>query len=1133
MHQLTTKIVFRILIKTIFRFILLFIVCMTSDFASASSPMFYNLPLEQASPIYAIDQDADGLIWMGTSNGLYSFDGYRFVPHHEAYGTDLIFTVCTFDNYVVMGGRNSVVVYDRKLGHVVTMNKPIKDETRVIVRQGDQLLIGGKKALYRLSPRKKEVSVITRVPHDILSVSTTDRGMLIGTMFGLYEFTEGHCQRLNIFASQQQSAVSAIEYDRQTGRYWLGTFQSLFSYDIHTRKLQMLPGSKGMIVKSMSTTPQGLFVTSDDGLYIVRNNGIEHLVHDSQKNSSLGNNIVWDVFSDSSGNILLGTERCLSIIIQNGSGYYNSLSSLTGSTIGNDITCILRDSHGTMWLGGTVGLVHMSSPVCWFLQNNSAYTISHNRVRDICEDRMHNIWISTDIGINLYDYQRNKMEYRMIVDGRTRKEIPWVYDMLDDGMGHLWLGTCEEGVYVTSHSSLLNTSHFCIPERHIIDGLTSKDICQLAMGRGGKIWALTTKGINVVDARTYRVSTLRQGSADLIYADKDGNIWIADAKGIQVYSSPDKKIYDITFNSQIENNRVISMMEIYGNMWVVTQTCCAVYHKGQWLTNVRIPFLTPHSACYDAVRRQIIIGGVDGTVTLSPQQILRQSRKQTIVLSDILVNGKQYRPDDGDLMTKKGICLSSDQNNLEFMLSDLPLLNSGMAIYAYRLKGLEKEWHYMQKASDKIVYNSIPYGDYTLEVHLVDGFDKIGSQLYSLDIDILPPWYLSWWAKAVYLLLAIGIVYGGIKLYITRRTLLKEQQARLQIMDESEARIHFYNSLSQKLHNGLSHIMSSITSMAEKDSERKYRPDFIRLGYESTCLNAFIRQALDTGKSSPREEGQEETHDLNVVGFCDAVVNGMAEDVRKRNIRLSYQALMSELFYKVNIIEWDSVVYTLLKSIIDYSANGASIAFNVYRAEEKGYFAISVSSTLFSVMEEKMPFFFQRYYDLIENDSTERTHNMYLVKEYVDKHMGSVDIQKNENGLVVATLQLPLDREIEEGSADSNTPILSLRDDKLLKDITSIIEANISNSDFNVTELQKEAGIGSKLLYRKVKLCTGMSPVEYIRDIRMKRAALLLSEGRFAISEVMYMVGFSNSGYFSKCFQKAFGSTPTNFMRCH
>ena len=68
--------------------------------------------------------------------------------------------------------------------------------------------------------------------------------------------------------------------------------------------------------------------------------------------------------------------------------------------------------------------------------------------------------------------------------------------------------------------------------------------------------------------------------------------------------------------------------------------------------------------------------------------------------------------------------------------------------------------------------------------------------------------------------------------------------------------------------------------------------------------------------------------------------------------------------------------------------------------------------------------------------------------------------------------------------------------------------------------------------YERVSLKTkGMTPVEYIRDQRMQKAAKLLSAGKFSVSEVMYTVGFSNSSYFSKCFSKVFGMTPTEYMK--
>ena len=73
-------------------------------------------------------------------------------------------------------------------------------------------------------------------------------------------------------------------------------------------------------------------------------------------------------------------------------------------------------------------------------------------------------------------------------------------------------------------------------------------------------------------------------------------------------------------------------------------------------------------------------------------------------------------------------------------------------------------------------------------------------------------------------------------------------------------------------------------------------------------------------------------------------------------------------------------------------------------------------------------------------------------------------------------------------------------------------------------------GTNNKQMYRKMKQLTGMTPVEYIKSIRMKKAAMLLKQQKFTVAEVMYMVGFSNHSYFSKCFQAEFGVTPKQYV---
>lgn len=104
-------------------------------------------------------------------------------------------------------------------------------------------------------------------------------------------------------------------------------------------------------------------------------------------------------------------------------------------------------------------------------------------------------------------------------------------------------------------------------------------------------------------------------------------------------------------------------------------------------------------------------------------------------------------------------------------------------------------------------------------------------------------------------------------------------------------------------------------------------------------------------------------------------------------------------------------------------------------------------------------------------------------------------------------------------------------DEKFLAKLSKIIEERISSSDFNVSKLSDEMAVDQKQLYRKLKALTGTTPVNFIRGIRLKKAAMLLESKKFTVTEVMYMVGFNNAAYFSECFSAEFGVSPKEYIQ--
>lgn len=108
--------------------------------------------------------------------------------------------------------------------------------------------------------------------------------------------------------------------------------------------------------------------------------------------------------------------------------------------------------------------------------------------------------------------------------------------------------------------------------------------------------------------------------------------------------------------------------------------------------------------------------------------------------------------------------------------------------------------------------------------------------------------------------------------------------------------------------------------------------------------------------------------------------------------------------------------------------------------------------------------------------------------------------------------------------------VITSLDEKLIENAIKYVEANISRSDLSVEELSHELGMSRVHLYKKLLQITGKTPIEFIRVIRLKRAAQLLRESQQNVSEIAYQLGFNNPKYFSKYFKDEFGVLPSVYQ---
>ena len=115
--------------------------------------------------------------------------------------------------------------------------------------------------------------------------------------------------------------------------------------------------------------------------------------------------------------------------------------------------------------------------------------------------------------------------------------------------------------------------------------------------------------------------------------------------------------------------------------------------------------------------------------------------------------------------------------------------------------------------------------------------------------------------------------------------------------------------------------------------------------------------------------------------------------------------------------------------------------------------------------------------------------------------------------------------------AEPSKLTITSMDEDLLRRAMSCIEKNMDNNDYDVNEFVSDMAVGRTILYKKIKDITGMSIKEFIMDIRLKRGAQLLKDSEMTVSEISDMTGFANQKYFSICFKRHFGLSPSEYKR--
>lgn len=149
--------------------------------------------------------------------------------------------------------------------------------------------------------------------------------------------------------------------------------------------------------------------------------------------------------------------------------------------------------------------------------------------------------------------------------------------------------------------------------------------------------------------------------------------------------------------------------------------------------------------------------------------------------------------------------------------------------------------------------------------------------------------------------------------------------------------------------------------------------------------------------------------------------------------------------------------------------------------------------------------------------------------DYISKPFDFRILESRIENLINSREQLRLTYQTMIGINPEKIEVSSL-DEKFIKKALEVVEENISNADFSVEDLSREVGMSRVSLYKKLLSLTKKSPVEFIRIIRLKRAADLLENSQLSVSEIAYQVGFNSPRYFTRYFKEYYNELPSDYI---
>ena len=1021
------------------------------------------------SAILSLYQDHQGVIWIGSCDGLNIFDGTNIHVYNPANPTKASLSGNLINDIMETEKEVLWIQTNYGLDRLDTKHQTSKSFTEfkdknymAKSRDNDLFIVKDDGYIYYYQPEKQLFQKL-EVPqiafghvlstiideNNILWIFTSDNDT---RSYQINKNKEGiTLTPNNLFKHPEQLLWAFAEEDLV---YFIDKTYSLYEYDFGNQQQYFIADLKAEVetrgeVSSIIKQQNDYYIGfKSSGLIVLKymsDQKIKYQMQDTEIHSGIFC-LMKDKYQDI---VWIGTD---------GQGvymYFNDAFSITNTLldtpvyqINNPVRTVYYDEEQTLWIGtkgGGILRIRNYSPetntaVSFDRISISNSTLTDNTVYCFAPGSANRLWIGTENGLNYYSYQNKQLKaFTVIADGKKVKYVHSINELNDTT---LWVSTVGEGIVKVildkagSSPSVKSATRIVLDDGRMASNyfFTSFQENDSILWFGNRGYGAYRLNIETEQLTPYRFDNVvnSQTANDIfaIYKNEKG-YWLGTSSGLLHFNEDYSHYHDRA--DLFSNNTVHGILEDQqNNLWISTNQGLVRFNPktntGQTYDRENGLEVTEFSdgAFYKDLRTEtLFFGGTNGFVTVKPNAYIMADYMPQINLKGLSIFGKEYNIHDflHDKKGKKILQLDYSQNFfcIDFMAIDY--INGNNYSYSYKLDEVSSQWIESGTSASAIFSNLAP-GQYTLLVKYKNNMNGKECEPQKLLIQITPPWYLSNWAYILYFILialfCILAVYRIVHQYRRKQHRMIEKLNREKKEEVYESKLRFFTNITHEFCTPLTLIYGPCEKILAYPQSDSYIRKYGKMIQQNTeKLNGLILELLEFRRLE--------------TGHKVLSIQRLSVSDKLRNIAESFCELAENknLNYRLDIepdIEWNTdiscfskIVNNLISNAFKYTPEEGNITIGL--KVENQLLTLNISNSGKGIAKENLAKIFDRYkiLDSFEMNGKNSRNGLGLAicKNMVTLLNGEINVSSIQNEITTFTVTLP---ELSPTAQEAETP---------------------------------------------------------------------------------------------------------------